>query len=424
MKRRTAALLLAAALTLTLCGTAVLAAEDKDAVPGEPGTGTVAPDPAGSLTFANLDRRLRENNFNLLALEENIAAIQSINYEALQDSLRDGLNSIAEAQWGLISMGSMLPPEMGALGSLATSSSMQSLQQAYDGLRDTFDDLKEGKLQADNADLVRQLRSAQDQIVMASEAMYIALVGMEQTLTTLDRGLETLDRTIREMELRHKLGQISALTLQDVKANRTALESSRQTLVTNIRTYKMQLELMIGAELTGGIALGALPEVTAGQLGAMDLEADLEAYLTASYDLYAAGKTLDDAEEDFKDAQKKHGYNTAWHEYQTAEHQVQAARYVYASTTQGAEMRFRTLYDQVKDNAQILEAARAALKTKEADYAAMELKYRQGTISQNQLLSARDEVEAAGDEVRSAGLNLFTNYNNYRWAVDHGILNG
>ena len=412
MKRRAAALLLAAAMVLTLCGASVLAAEENKEG-GNPESGEEVPvtDPVGSLTFANLDRRLRENNFNLLALEENISAIQSINYEALKESLRDGLNQIAEAQWGLISMGSMAGP----LGSLATASSMESLQQAYNGLRDTFDDLKEGKIQADNADLIRQLRSAQNQIVMASEAMYIALGGMEQTLTRVDRGLETMDRTLQEMELRHSLGQISQLTLQDVRAGQTSLESGRQTLVTNIRTYKMQLELMIGAELTGSIRLGDLPEVTAAQLEAMELETDLEAYLAASYDLYAAKKTLDDAEEDFKDAQKKHGYNTAWHEY---------ARYVYVSATQGAEMRFRTLYYQVRDNAQVLEAARAALTSKEADYAAMELKYAQGNISRNQLLSAQDEVEEARDKVHSAALDLFTSYNNYRWAVDYGILNG
>ena len=414
MKRRIAALALAAAMILTLCGAGVLAAEDQDTETGE-----TAQDPAGTVTYTNLERRLRENNSNLLSLEETIAAIQSTNYEALKDTLRDGLNGIAEAQWQLISMSSLIPG-----GALATSSTMESLQQTYDGLRDTFDDLKEGKLQAEHADLVRQLRSAQDQMVMGANALYITLVSLENTQVTVDRGLATLDRTIEEMELRHRLGQISALTLQDVKNNRTALESSRQTLLTNIRNCKMQLELMIGAELTGSIRLGDLPEVTAAQLAEMDLEADLETYLAASYDLYAAKKTLDDAEEDFKDAQKKHGYNTAWYEYQAAEHTVKAARYTYTSTVQGAELRFRTLYYQVKDNAQVLEAARAALAGKEADCAAMELKYSQGTISQNQLLTARDEVEEARDKVVSAALDLFTNYNNYRWAVDHGILNG
>ena len=61
MKRRAAALLLAAAMVLTLCGASVLAAEENKEG-GNPESGEEVPvtDPVGSLTFANLDRRLRE----------------------------------------------------------------------------------------------------------------------------------------------------------------------------------------------------------------------------------------------------------------------------------------------------------------------------------------------------------------------------
>ena len=55
MKRRIAALALAAAMILTLCGAGVLAAEDQDTETGE-----TAQDPAGTVTYTNLERRLRE----------------------------------------------------------------------------------------------------------------------------------------------------------------------------------------------------------------------------------------------------------------------------------------------------------------------------------------------------------------------------
>ncbi len=420
MKRKITALLLSAVLLLSLCGAPAVLADEAEA-------GAIQPDPVGSVSFANLDQRLRENNFNLLALEETIASIQSIDYDRMEDTLRDNLNNIAQAQWQFISMGSMVDNMAGGLGmpglgTAMTSASVQSMTQAYDSLRDTFDDLRDGKLQADNADVVRQLRSAQDQIVMASQALYIALIGMEDSLVTVDRGLATLDRTIQEMELRHELGQISALTLQDVTANRTALRSSRQTLVANIENYKMQLELMIGGELTGTIDLGALPEVTADQVAEMDLEADLEKAIAASYELYAAKKTLEDAEEDYKDAKKQYGYSSTRYEAVMAEHTWQASQYTYSATCQNFEMKFRTLYQKVTDGVQVLAAARAALETKKADHAAAALKYDQGAISRNALLTAQDEVAAAQDTVTTAALDLFTAYNNYRWAVDHGII--
>ena len=388
----------------------------------------LTPDPVGSISFVNLGSRLRENNLNLLALEETIATIEVIDYDKMEDEIRKQLNQIADAQWAMVSAGSSIPgytPTIGEQLALSMSSSVasQSLDQAYDSLRDVFDDIRDGKLQKDNADLVRQLRSAQDQIVMAGESLYIALIEMENNLATAQRSAVTLERTIQEMELRYQLGQISALTLQEVKGNKTTLDSGMQTLNMNIENYKTQLELLIGAEMTGAIQLGALPGVSEQRLAEMDLEADLAAYKEASYDLYDAKKTLEDAEQDFKDARKKYGYDSKKYQYAQAQHTWQSAQYTYNATIQNAEMKFRTLYLQVKDYQQVLGAAQTALACQQDSYAAMQLKYEQGTISKNKLLDAQDEVSAAQDKVASAAVDLFSAYHNYRWAVDYGILN-
>ena len=97
------------------------------------------------------------------------------------------------------------------------------------------------------------------------------------------------------MELRYTLGQISALQLSEVKTGRTALESGLETLRMNVKSYKLQLEMLIGAEQTGEIALSPLPEVTAEQLAEIDLESDLAAAKERSYELYEAKQTLEDA---------------------------------------------------------------------------------------------------------------------------------
>ena len=57
------------------------------------------------------------------------------------------------------------------------------------------------------------------------------------------------------------------------------------------------------------------------------------------------------------------------------------------------------------------------------DFAAEELKFEQGRISRNAYCDAQDALAAAREKVATTGLDLFTSYNNYRWAVDHGILN-
>ena len=72
---------------------------------------------------------------------------------------------------------------------------------------------------------------------------------------------------------------------------------------------------------------------------------------------------------------------------------------------------------------QILDAAQVSLASQQSSYAASQLKYEQGTISKNTLLSAEDELHAAEDAVQNAAIDLFTAYNTYCWAVQHGILN-
>lgn len=470
MKKQT--LVLAAALALSLLGTAVLAAEESAPPALDSSTGTeisaydssisqnpgsrilegeeasapnaggndsetdtppapaYIPDPVGSLSFSNLERRMREGNLSLLALEEQIKVLESIDYDEMKEDVRKGLNQIANAQWQMISMSAGdstgipgLDSAISGMIQMSTSSARQQLQVQYDSMRETFDDLKDGKIQKDNGDIIRQLENAQDQVVMAGESLYIALLDMELGGQGLNRQLTALARKLTELELRYQLGHISSQTLKQTKAGRTALVSGQQTLSSNIETYKTQLELLIGAGLTGKIRLGALPQVTSSQLNAMDLESDLESAKTASYSLYAARLTLEDAEQEFKDKGKEYNRNEKNYEYVMAQHQWQAAQYNYNATVQNYEMSFRSLYLQVKDCKQVLDAARTALTVERDNYSVAQLKYSQGSLSQNALLDAEDKVKEAQETLDGAAIDLFTAYHSYRWAVDRGILN-
>ena len=463
--RRTIAAILAAALTLTMCGVSAVAAEEADSsaapdssvavqadqsdasaaaggTPEDASSGDTAadssqtgkagedqaaqdtqdsqteehpepelipPDAVGTVSFANVSRRLRENNLSVLSLEENINAIKAIDYEKMGDDIRKRLNGIADYQWYLI----MKDQSIAA----------QSLSSSYNSLKDTFDDIRDGKLQEDNEAVIRQLENAQDQVAMAGESLYIALTEMELNGQTLSRSITALDRTIKELNLRYDLGQISALTLEQTKAGRTSALSGQETLTMNICTYKTQLEQMIGAELTGKIKLQGLPQVTAQQLAAMDLDKDLAAAKEASYTLFAAQRTLDDARDDFKDTAEANMYSTGKYQYVAAQHQWQAAQYTYNAAVQSFETSFRTLYLQVKDYQQVLQAAKTALATEQDNFAAAQKKHDLGNLSDNALADAKDKVSDAQDKVDGAAIDLFSAYNNYRWAVDHGILN-
>ena len=382
-----------------------------------------AADPEGTVSFANLEARVRENNLTIRMLEESIASIDVVDYEKMYDELKDGLNEIAKIQRTMLQLG-QLDSAMGNTslsGSCSSEYIFSSLDASYDSLRETFDDLKDGKIQDDYAAAKRQLENAENQVVMGAETLYMAILEMQNTRASLQRQLDALDRTVEEMELRYKLGQISALTLQQVKNGRTQLASGIATLDMNIRNYTRQLEVMLGLEQTGSLTLTEPPQVSDKQVAEMDYDAALAAAKEKSYDLFAAQKTLDDAEETYKDSIKGYGQNN--YHYKSAVHTYEAAKYTYQSTVQSFEMNFRTMYDAVADYQQVLKASQSALDYQKNACAASQLKYQQGTISKNSLLEAQDSLASAEADVATAKHNLFSAYHTYLWAVEYGILN-
>ena len=379
---------------------------------------TIVPDEVGTITFANLERRMRENNLQLNAIEENILIIEDIDYDELYEDIRKQLNDIAGMQWGVVTT-----PAEYLGGEYTKDKSYDQLDQAYDALRETFDAIKDGELQEDNKDAVWQLNSLEDQIVMGGEALYVALVGLEIQEAGLQRQLTAMNRTVEEMELRYTMGQISALQLSQVKAGRSSLASGLETLRMNISNYKLQLEMMIGAELTGGIVLGTLPEVTAEELEKMNLEEDLLTAKANSYALHEAALTLEEAEEAYDDAGGDGYMKPEKYEYKKAKHTWNSAQYTYNNTIQEFELKFRTLYAQVQDCRQIWNSSLVSLASEQQNFKASELKYQQGTISQNAYLDAQDTLAAAEETVKTAANDLFSMYNTYCWAVQHGIVN-
>lgn len=410
MKKRWTALLLALAMLSALAVGALADEQKKDETAAE--TAQTTPDAAGTLRFENLSARMKTGYYTVMSLEENIAAIECLDYDKMYEDLRDNLNLIADYQWGMI--------QAGQSGSYA----YETLEQRYNNARKTFDDIKDGKLQKDYADTVRQLRNMQDSLTAMGESLYVNLLSLEDQSAALIRQTAALDRTIEEVKLRYELGQVSAMTLQQTEAGKAQVESGKAAIDAAVAQLRRQLNAMIGEELTAPLTLNALPEVTAEQLAAMDVEKDLEKAKAASYDLYAAKLTLEDADEEYKDKAGDLGYNEDNYEYIAVKHRWQAAQYTYNAAVQNFELSFRSLYDSVQSYASALNAAKVSLECERSDLAAAQLRYEQGTISENALHTAEDELYTAQDTVSGAERDLFTAYNNYRWAVDYGLLAG
>lgn len=412
--RRSIAMLLA---VLTLTGTMALpsfAAETEETVQETAeGTETAqgeetapAPDPAGTVSWENLDSRIREGSLNSLILGENISGIEGIDYDQMYEDLRRQLNDIANAQWYITIMGG----------------DSSSLDQAYDALRDTFEDLKDGEVQADNADVVWQLEDTTNQIVSGGETLYITLVGLEQQAADGQRGLDTIDRNLEQLRLREQLGQVSQQTVTELEQTRAQTVSQLATLDSNIRQLKIQLQNLIGEDPTGELVLGPLPTQEEAVWEEPDYEADLEAAKAASWTLRDAQLTLDDAKEQWNDDQSSYRGASKQYLYQQAEHTWNAAQLTYQSTVQNFETSFKSLYDSLANYEQVLENAQSALAWQQTLLETAQTRYDLGLISYSEVLTAQDNVASAQSTVDGAWRDLFTARNSYCWAVETGQL--
>ena len=190
------------------------------------------------------------------------------------------------------------------------SATVASLESSIESLEDTIADIRSGKTQKTAQDGIRQMENLEDQVVVGAENLYMTVLELQNTRSALERSLEAMDRTIQEMELRYQLGQISALQLQQAKGGRTQIESGIATLESSMDGAVVQLEMMVGADVTGRMRVAEVPEISDALVEAIDYENEVESAKERSYDLYAARVTLNDAEEDYKEAKKEHGKNT------------------------------------------------------------------------------------------------------------------
>ena len=403
------------------------------------GAPAAAADAPGTVSFENLGPRMLEHNLNLRALSQNVEAIEAVDYEEMEKGLKMAISMISAQQDQLeqlvdstsaamdllnLSLGQNLGIDLSFFKPSLIAypqATIATLQTQLDTYQDTLQQIKDGQIEETYDNVILQLDNAKYQILKGGETLYLTLLGLEQTYQGLERNLAALDRTLAELDIRYEMGQISALTLAEAEAGRTALVSGMTTLEMNLTALRRQLEGMLGVEITGTIQLQPLTAVTAAELSRVDAKSGLDSVKDHSYDLRSAKDAYNAADDEY-DAVRD-SKTAADYEEDMAHYNRAAAKLTVEATEQSILLSFTTLCDQIRDQQQVLSAARTTLAVKENSYAAAQLKYEQGAISHNTLMTALDAVNEAADAVDTAAIDLFTYYNNYCWAVEHGILN-
>lgn len=459
MKQHTRILALGLTCTalLSLATPAMAARQNTSTTPiSASGTTSVTIPSDGTLSFSQIGERVKANNLTLKAAQESLKQAKAMDWDDAIDEMEDAidnldiqisqlltgskaqlekaqadlatsLNGISVTDGNLTGLKEVIQNTvtLSTLSSLSQYSQMQaaSLKASKESLEDQLDDLKEQKqdYQKTLKDTERQIDYAADQTISGAESLYLTILSTQLQLDGLKNNtLASTQRSLKEIELRYQLGQVSKLTLTQVQNGYESLESSITSLENTVSTLYSSLQSLMGDVPTGKLRLLDTPSVTANELSYLNYASDLSKAKENSYSLYTADRAVEDAEDAMNDARRDEGKNS--YQYKMAEYAYQSSLYKKDAAVASFEASFLNLYKAIAPAQTALAAKQSALAYEQQMYAVAEKKYQLGNLSVNALQDAKDTLDSAQRDVEAAQLDLFTAYHSYDQAVKLGLL--
>lgn len=459
MKQHTRILALGLTCTalLSLATPAMAARQNTSTTPiSASGTTSVTIPSDGTLAFSQIGERVKANNLTLKATQESLKQAQAMDWNDAIDEMEDAIDnldiqisqlltgsssqlaeankalqaslaSVSVSKEGFVDLGDVIKNTI-AVSTLTTLSEygkiqVESLKSTKESLEDQLDDLKEQKedYQKTLADTERQIDYAADQTISGAESLYLTILSTQLQLDGLKNNtLASTQRSLKEIELRYQLGQVSKLTLTQVQNGYESLASSITSLENTVSTLYSSLQSLMGDVPTGKLRLLDTPSVTADELSYLNYASDLSKAKENSYSLYTADRAVEDAEDAMNDARRDEGKNS--YQYKMAEYAYQSSIYKKDAAVASFEASFLNLYKAIAPAQTALAAKQSALAYEQQMYAVAEKKYQLGNLSANALQDAKDTLDSAQRDVDAAQLDLFTAYHSYDQAVKLGLV--
>lgn len=459
MKKHTRVLALGLTCTalLSLATPAMAARQNTSTTPiSASGTTSVTIPSDGTLAFSQIGERVKANNLTLKAAQESLKQVKAMDWDDAIDEMEDAidnldiqisqlltgskaqlekaqadlatsLNGISVTDGNLTGLKEVIQNTvtLSTLSSLSQYSQMQaaSLKASKESLEDQLDDLKEQKqdYQKTLKDTERQIDYAADQTISGAESLYLTILSTQLQLDGLKNNtLASTQRSLKVIELRYQLGQVSKLTLTQVQNGYESLESSITSLENTVSTLYSSLQSLMGDVPTGKLRLLDTPSVTANDLSYLNYASDLSKAKENSYTLYTADRAVEDAEDAMNDARRDEGKNS--YQYKMAEYAYQSSIYKKDAAVANFEASFLNLYKSIAPAQTALAAKQSTLAYEQQMYAVAEKKYQLGNLSANALQDAKDTLDSAQRDVEAAQLDLFTAYHSYDQAVKLGLV--
>ncbi len=258
----------------------------------------------------------------------------------------------------------------------------------------------------------KQFESIEQQIIWGAQSLYMAYIGLDITVEELQISKNSLETTIASLEKRFELGQISALDLSNVKINLININSALETLQYEQSKLLYDLNILIGRDYTTPLTLSGDITPDVDFLKEINFEEDFKTVLTYNYDYYTAKENADDA----KDMNSTYDSQASQNNYDMAKINLQIQE-------QSLKSSFSKIYVQLAEKERLVSVEEEILANKALNVTAQELKFSHGTISLDELNTAKTEYDTQALKVKTAEYNYFVAIEQYKWALN-GMITG
>lgn len=230
-------------------------------------------------------------------------------------------------------------------------------------------------------------------VTAGARALFTAWHELSDQKAELDVSAAALDRKIEELELRKSLGQVTDLTVEELRVSRGKLTVASAAMDDAMADILCQLNMLLGRDPAEPLTLAPMPGPAADFSAGRNLETDKKSAIENNLAL--------------KLARLEYSNTKNPNKYEAVAKQRQAMRLkIDASETEVGYKLSKLLRDEAACGRTLEQAkAEAALAARKLE--GEEMKYEMGRISKTALLTAQETAATAARAVKKAARDQF-----------------
>lgn len=269
-----------------------------------------------------------------------------------------------------------------------------------------------GKKDEEMESTEKQFDAIKQQLVWATQSIYMAYLNIDLTLEELNLSKEMLVNTITMLEKRYELGQISILDLENAKIGLVSINSAIETLRFEQAKILYDFNILIGRDFDTTISISYDISPDTEYIRNIDIFEDFNDVLDNNYNYYSLTEAVD----------------SAYDLNESLESKSSQANYDMAVLNRDIERQsmmssFMKIYNTIYEKMRLVEVEKEILENKQLNLDVAITKYDLGLISLDALKTTQNEYDVQKLKITAGNYNLFVSIEQYKWAMK-GMITG